>query len=57
MHIKPSVRWNRCKNRGVRQLGDCLKTHIWIGLSALIHLDIVSWGVAPGWYEAAPSAL
>jgi hypothetical protein len=29
----------------------------WSGLSALMQLHIVSWGVAPGWYEAAPSAL
>jgi hypothetical protein len=44
--------------RGVRQQGACrLKTHIWSGLSALIHFDLISWSVAPGWYAAAPSAL
>jgi hypothetical protein len=41
----------------MRQLGTCLKTRQWSGLSALIHLTVITWGVAPGWYEAAPLAL
>ena len=42
---------------GVRQLGDCLKTYVWDGLSALFLLSLHSWGFAPGWYGIAPLAL
>jgi hypothetical protein len=40
-----------------RQQGDCLKTYVWDGLSALFLRSLQSWDFAPGWYGIAPLAL
>jgi hypothetical protein len=38
-------------------MGDCLKILNGAGFQPLYFLYLISWGVAPGCYEAAPSAL
>jgi hypothetical protein len=41
----------------LRQQGDFLKTYFGAGFQPFFFLLLHSWGSAPGWYEAAPSAL